>query len=121
MGGNIRVNFGPHFVYPIQTSQLSSAIKKLRPMSDLCQIPKCPEDVMEWAKKEKEKVVPKGKGGNTASSVNANEMDAIVGIFEELVETDAKIRHDAYQNHLKTHVEEIKIARQERGLSTNFT
>lgn len=75
MGGNVHVNFGPHFVYPIQTSQLSTVIKKLCPMSDLCQTPKSPEDITEWTKKEeKEKAVPKWERGSTASSVNASEV-----------------------------------------------
>lgn len=119
MGGNVRVNFGPHFVYPIQTSQLPSGMKKLRPMSDLCPPPKDPDDVVQWAMKEKEKIYPKGKGGS-ASSTNASDMDAIVNAFKELVKTDAIMRYEAYENHLKSHIEEIKRARQERGLSTNI-
>ena len=119
MGGNVRVNFGPHFVYPIQVSQLPTGIKKLRPMSHFCNPPKHPDEVLKWAVKEMEKVYPKGKGCNV--NAIAEDLEAIATSFKEAVKTNATIMFESFENHVKSHIEEIKKARQDRGLSSNLT
>lgn len=128
MGGSVKVNFGPHFVYHIQPNQLSSNVKKLRPMCESCPAPPRAEEVLRMAMKEKDKLCGK-LGSSTSSSSSKNhsgddsnktDMENILHHFEEIIKTDANIRYEAYENHLKLHMEFIQKERMQRGLSVNF-
>jgi hypothetical protein len=44
--------------------------------------------------------------------------DSIVAAFRAAIETEARIRHEAYQAHMARHVEDVKELRKQRNLST---
>jgi Set1/Ash2 histone methyltransferase complex subunit ASH2 len=100
MGGTARVNFGPHFIFSPRS--LPSGMK-LKPVSDLCAPPPTPEEAVNNAMKEK---------------IFKKTDDSIVAAFRAAIETEARIRHEAYQAHMARHVEDVKELRKQRNLST---
>ena len=110
MNGAVQMNFGPHFVYP-PPQELISEIN-LRPISDLCTSPPSPDVAVE-------KVITAGEG-KKASLLAKRADDNIVSAFKELVKTEVKARHDAYNKHLDLHKKEILGWRKERGLPTTL-
>jgi len=114
MDGSARMNFGPRFVYPPPKGLLPDEISDLlRPISELCESPPLPEDVVE--------TVISGGGGKDGKKVffSKRNNDGIVSAFKELVKVEATARHDAYLKHLELHREEVAALRKERGLSTS--
>jgi Set1/Ash2 histone methyltransferase complex subunit ASH2 len=100
MGGTARVNFGPHFVFSPRS--LPSGMK-LKPVSDLCTPPPMPEEAVNNAMKEK---------------IFKKTDDSIVAAFRAAIETEARIRQEAYQAHMARHVEDVRGLRKQRNLST---
>lgn len=101
MGGAVRANFGPHFVYPPRS--LPSGMK-VRPVSELCTPPLEPDEAVESALKER--AFPK------------KAEEGAVRAFREAVNAEATIRRDCYENHARRHVDEVRSEREARGLST---
>ena len=99
LGGSARVNFGPHFVFSPRS--LPSGLK-LKPVSDLCTPPPTPEEAVNNAMKEK---------------IFKKTDDSIVVAFRAAIETEARIRHEAYQAHMRRHAEEVRRLRKQRNLS----
>ena len=99
MGASVRVNPGPHFVYP--PKKLPGGIK-LSPMSDLCPIPVSVADAEQRVQKEKTFRKPD-----------------IMQSFLGLVRAEAEVLQDVYQNHKKNHIREIKEEREKRGLKAD--
>ena len=104
MGGCVRANFGPHFVYPIPPSQLPTAMK-LRPLSSRCPTPMTPEEAIERAMKEK--------------SITKKTDESLVSAFKAAIRIEAKYKFDAREELMKRHVEEIRKERQVRNINTN--
>jgi len=102
MGGSVRVNFGPHFVYP-PPKTLPGGWKPL-PVSELCAPPVEPTDAAAAAVRERN--FPKKTD------------DSIVKAFEEAVKLEAKIRSKCFKSHFSKHVEEIRKERELRSLNT---
>jgi Set1/Ash2 histone methyltransferase complex subunit ASH2 len=102
MGGSARANFGPHFMHPPRG--LPSGMK-VRPMCDMCPPPISAEEALTLFKKEK---------------VFGKKVDeTLVNTFYGAVRLEATIRVEAYENHQELHVEEVRQARNDRGLSTS--
>ena len=99
MGASVKVNLGPHFIY--QPRKLPAGLK-LHPVSDLCKSPVSIEEAL--AKVQKEKAFRKPDMNQT---------------FLDLVQAEAKILQDSYQNHRKKHVQEVRQEREKRGLNTS--
>jgi Set1/Ash2 histone methyltransferase complex subunit ASH2 len=95
MGGTCQVNFGPHFIYPPR--QLPSGMK-VHPVSDLSPVPPSTVDRIT-------KALPKKMEESLAKT------------FQVLVRTETEIRYREYQKHLQDHLQYIRMARQDRGLS----
>lgn len=93
MGGTCHVNFGPHFIYPPR--QLPTGMKA-QPMSDLAPVPTPNVDL---------KALPKKLD------------DGLVKNFHNLVKTEVEIRYQEYQKQWNSHLQLVKMARQDRGLS----
>mmetsp|Transcript_17391 Transcript_17391/g.19565 ORF Transcript_17391/g.19565 Transcript_17391/m.19565 type:complete len:134 (-) Transcript_17391:759-1160(-) len=79
---------------------------KLAPMSDLGSSPPTPQEALAKALKE-------------CRSFSKKTDESIIQAFKDAIFTEAEIRHDAYQNHMSRHVEEVREARQERNISTS--
>jgi len=101
MGGTAKVNFGPHFCFSPRS--LPSGLK-LKPMSDLCGPPPSPQEAVNNATKER---------------IFKKTDDSLVNAFREAIETEARIRQEAYEKHMARHVEEVRELREERNLSTS--
>jgi hypothetical protein len=98
MGASVKVNMGPHFIYPPR--KLPAGLKSLHPVSDLCQKPMTVEDASQKITKEK---VFRGKPDMMTK-------------FVELVHTEVQVLQDAYQTHRRTHVQEVYAERKRRNV-----
>ena len=96
---SVKMNFGPHFVYPQ---------KDVRPVSDLCLMPPHPEDVLDT-------VLTKGKDGKKAFSSKKVD-ERVAAAFKDLVMKESDIRHCAYQQHTSLQKQEVLKLREERCL-----
>ncbi|CAJ1935396.1 unnamed protein product [Cylindrotheca closterium] len=97
MGAGVKINPGPYFVYPPRKQKTGY---KFQPVSDLCKPPAPIEEAITKVQKEK----PFRKSD-------------MLQKFQELVEIEAKLLHDAYQEHRRKHIEEIVEQREKRSLS----
>ena len=102
MGATARANFGPYFVYPPRGLPTGM---KVRPMSEVCQSPMKPDEVVDIFQKEK--------------LFSKKVEDEIVKALMGALETEASMRYNAFQNQLADHVRIIHELRTERGLSTS--
>lgn len=102
MGATARANFGPHFVYPPRGLPTGM---KVRPMSEVCQSPMKPEEVVDIFQKEK----------LFSKKVEDDIVKALMGALE----TEASMRYDAFKKQLADHAKIIHELRTERGLSTS--
>ena len=99
LGGTVRANFGPHFVY--NPRKLPHGVK-VKPMSDLCEKPPTVEEI-----------------SNRISKLPKKTDDALVKALEEAMKAEAEIRNESYQQHYQQHVQDVKKEREARNLSTN--
>lgn len=102
MGATARANFGPYFVYPPRGLPTGM---KVRSMSEVCQSPMKPDEVVDIFQKEK--------------LFNKKVEEDIVKALMGALETEALMRYNAFQNQLTDHVKTIHELRTERGLSTS--
>lgn len=105
MGGTVRVNFGPNFIYPPRKLP-SGMMKQFKPFSDLCPPPLEPDEVVRRGLKELK-----------TNSIWRSKPEMLAA-FKEAVELEAQLRFDAYRKHMNRHVQDVRAARQERNLST---
>ena len=107
MGGSVRVNFGPYFIYTPKQSQLPSGrdynINNLRPISDLCAPPPTQDEAVEMAL----------KGRNFGKKTDEN----VIEKFKEAVRTESGLRREAWEKYLNRHVEFVKTEREIRGIN----
>ncbi|KAG7351290.1 SPRY domain containing protein [Nitzschia inconspicua] len=99
MGANVKVNFGPNFIY--QPRKLPTGLK-LQPMSNLCSPPISTEDAT--AKIAKEKPFRKPDMHQK---------------FLELVQTEVQVLQDAYKAHRTQHILFVLEERKKRALKTD--
>lgn len=99
MGASVKLNTGPYFIYP---PRKQTAGIKLQPVSDLCTPPTPLDEAIAKAQKEK----PFRKSD-------------MLQKFQDLVQTEAKVLQDFYQNHRRRHVKEVVEEREKRKLSTS--
>jgi Set1/Ash2 histone methyltransferase complex subunit ASH2 len=97
MGASVKLNTGPYFIYP---PRKQTAGFKLQPVSDLCKPPTPLDEAIAKAQKEK----PFRKSD-------------MLQKFQDLVQTEAQVLQDFYQNHRKKHVKEVAEEREKRNLS----
>ena len=102
--GSAQLNFGPHFVYPPQTTGI-----ELHPISEVCTLPPLPEEAVD-------KVLSGDSTGKVFFSKKTDE--AIESVFKEFVKIELRARYDAHMKHLNLHRKEIAALRKERGLYT---
>mmetsp|Transcript_20050 Transcript_20050/g.30391 ORF Transcript_20050/g.30391 Transcript_20050/m.30391 type:complete len:365 (+) Transcript_20050:72-1166(+) len=98
LGGGVRANFGPHFVY--NPRKLPHGLK-VKPVSELCERPK---PVAEIADRMKD--LPKKTD------------ETFVKSLEEALKAEAEVRIESYEQHYRQHVEDVKREREARNLST---
>ena len=103
--GSAQLNFGPHFVYPPQASDID-----LHPISEVCTLPPLPEEGVD-------KILSGDSTGKQFFSKKTDE--AIESVFKEFIKLELKARYDAHMKHLNLHRKEIAALRNERGLSTD--
>lgn len=96
---SVRMNFGPHFVYPPD---------EMKFVSDLCSVPPPPEDVLHTVLSTSNE----GKKPFSAKKVD----ERVVTAFKDLVRKESKIRRDAYLQHAAMLKKEILKLRTERSL-----
>mmetsp|Transcript_4177 Transcript_4177/g.6517 ORF Transcript_4177/g.6517 Transcript_4177/m.6517 type:complete len:365 (-) Transcript_4177:71-1165(-) len=99
LGGVVRANFGPHFVY--NPRKLPHGLK-VKPVSELCEQPKPLSEIPDVIKK-----LPKKTD------------EAFVKALEEALKAEAEIRIESYEQHQKQHLEDVKREREARNLATN--
>jgi len=107
MGGCCRVNFGPHFVYPLRAKALPTGMKIL-PMCESSPntIPPPVEEAMDKLLREK--------------AIFGKKLDEhFIAAFKEAARMEATLRYNAYLEHLKRHVDEVRTARLERKLNVS--
>lgn len=102
MGATTRVNFGPHFVYPPRGLPTGM---KIRPMSEVCQPPMHPKQIVDLFTKER--------------LFGKKVDDDIIAALMDALETEASMRFNAFKRHLSDHVKVILDLRIERGLNTS--
>lgn len=98
MGAHVKVNTGPHFIYPPR--KLPAGLK-FQPVGDLCKPPITVEEAV--AKVQKEKVFRKAD---------------MLQKFQELVQAEVQTLQDACNSHRRKHVQEVAQEREKRNLST---
>jgi Set1/Ash2 histone methyltransferase complex subunit ASH2 len=99
LGGTVRANFGPHFVY--NPRKLPHGVK-VKPMSELCEKPPTVDSIQSLLKQ-----LPKKTD------------DSLIKALEEALKAEADVRNEAYQQHYAQHVSDVKRERGERNLSVN--
>ena len=102
--GSAQLNFGPHFIYPPQASDID-----LHPISEVCTLPPLPEEAAV------DKILSGDSTGKLFFSKKTD--DAIESVLKEFVKLELKARYDAHMKHLNLHRKEIAALRKERGLS----
>lgn len=112
MGGTAKVNFGPHFICPINSSQLPTGMK-LKPISELSTSPLPPKEAVQIAIKDN-KISNKSLPKSSKSSLNTDN-DA----FKEAIHVESEIRYNCYQSYLLKNINDVKKYRIERGVSIN--
>ena len=106
LGARVRVNFGPHFLYPPR--KLPSGFHKWQPVSALAQKPMLSDDktILDFMKQTWPTNIKKVD-------------DKVLSALKECLKKEASIRGEVWEEHYKEHVEMIRKAREARNLSTN--
>ena len=125
MGASVKVNFGPHFVYPprkllpLINKLISSSSHKVtvQPISELCPAPPDAQtlwdEYIKWEKKHP-------NSSNNSNNTKMKKLDEnIVKAFRKAVFTEANIRYEHYQSFVSQHLQDVRAARQQRNLSIN--
>jgi len=99
MGGAVKVNFGPHWVYPPR--KLPAGFPKFSPISDLCKPPDEPDAAIA-------KCSPAIKLFRKVEHQNA---------LKEVIKVESQVLVDAYEQYYRENVEDVRRLRTERGCS----
>ena len=99
---SVTMNFGPHFVYPLN---------EMQPISGLSPAPPDPEDVLHTV------LSASNEGKKPFSSKKVDER--VVAAFKDLVKKEATIRREALLQHAAMQKKDILKLREERSLPTN--
>lgn len=99
LGGTVRANFGPHFVY--HPRKLPHGVK-VKPMSDL--VVAAPDDDI---------------AARVKTSLPKKTDDSLQKALQEALETEAGIRKETADQHYQQHVRDVKKEREARNLSVN--
>lgn len=100
MGGSVKVNFGPHWVYP--PKKLPPGLK-LAPLSDLCPPPMTAEEVLSSSK--------------LATAVKLFRKADQQRALKEAIVAEAEILCQAHDRFIEQHVRDVRQEREDRGLS----
>jgi Set1/Ash2 histone methyltransferase complex subunit ASH2 len=103
MGGSVRVNFGPFWVCPPKRSRLPPGSKSLKAMSTACPSPATPDDAI----------------NNLAATIKLFRKPEHQQSLKNAIRVESEIQCQQYSDFFKSHVEEIRQARKERGLSVS--
>lgn len=101
MGGAVKANFGPHWV--CHPRRLPAGFPKLQPISDLFSVPKSPDDAVNLC----------------APAMKQFRKPEHQAALKEAIRAEAQVLYEAYESFLKAHVESIRSARTDRGLSVH--
>jgi SPRY domain len=104
MGGGVRANFGPNWIYP--PKKLPTGFPKLQPVSASVPVPQRPHEAVEACSKAL-KLLQALKRPEYARAVKA------------ALEAEAKVRCDAYDRYYLSQLEFVHNEREDRGLTTN--
>ena len=101
MGGAVRANFGPHWICPPKRSRLPPGLKNLKAMSTVCPPPVSPDEAV----------------NNLAATVKNFRKVEHQQSLKDAIRAEAEIQCELYSDFLENHIEEIRKARINRGLS----
>jgi SPRY domain len=104
MGGGVRANFGPNWIYP--PKKLPTGFPKLQPVSSSVPVPQRPHEAVEACAKAL-KLLQALKRPEYARAVKA------------AIEAEARVRCDAYDRYYLSQLEFVHNEREDRGLTTN--
>jgi Set1/Ash2 histone methyltransferase complex subunit ASH2 len=105
MGGGVRANFGPHWIYPPR--KLPSGFPKLQPVSASVPAPQSPQEAL-------------GACGKALKLLQAlKRPESYVRAVKAAVEAEAKVRCDAFDRYYLNQLEFVHNEREDRGLTTN--
>ena len=102
MGGTVRCNFGPYFIYP--PKGLPTGLK-LNPICEMAPKPLEPGEVLDLFKKEK--------------CILKKVDEDVTNAIHDSVFLEAKLRFDKFQEHLKEHVHVVRKGREDRSMATS--
>jgi SPRY domain len=101
MGGAVRANFGPYWICPPKRSRLPPGLKNLKAMSAVCPTPVSSDEAV----------------NNLAATVKIFRKVEHQQSLKEAIRVEAETQCQLYADFLKNHVDEIRQARIDRGLS----
>jgi SPRY domain len=101
MGGAVKANFGPYWIYPPKRSRLPSGLKHLKAISTVCSPPLSPDDAV----------------NSVAATAKLFRKPEHQQALKDAVRAEAEIQCQVYADFLSNHVVEIRQARMERSLS----
>jgi hypothetical protein len=101
MGGAVRANFGPYWICPPKRSRLPPGLKNMRSMSSVCPPPVSPDEAV----------------NSLATIVKNFRKVEHQQSLKEAVRAEAETQRQMYEDFYKNHIEEIRQARMERGIS----
>lgn len=101
MGGSVRANFGPYWICPPKRSRLPPGLKNLKAMSTICPPPVSPDEAVT----------------NLAATVKNFRKVEHQQSLKEAIRTEAETQSHLYAEFYANHVEEVRQARIDRGLS----
>lgn len=103
MGGSVRTNFGPYWIFPPKRSRLPTGLKNMKAMASVLSPPLSPSLAVTNA---------------TATSKLFRKPEHQQAL-KDAVQAEAEVHCQAYSDFLKKHIAEIRQARMERGQSVN--
>jgi SPRY domain len=104
MGGGVRANFGPHWIYP--PKKLPTGFPKLQPVSSSVPVPQRPHEAVEAC-------------GKALKLLQALKRPEYARAVKAAIEAEAKVRCDAYDRYYLSQLEFVHNEREDRGLTTN--
>jgi len=126
MGATVKVNFGPHFVFPPRKLPAGLSLARpgaaaagaggkprkgvIRPISDLVKVPLSVEESADRVSKEQKALFFNRKADATAAPQKR---------FLELVTAEATVQAEAYASHRRKHVRDVREERRKRNLKTD--
>jgi Set1/Ash2 histone methyltransferase complex subunit ASH2 len=105
LGGSVKVNFGPYFIYPPR--KLPHGFGKLQPVSSLQKPPLSKQEILSRLK-------PSMFSRAGKAEITPEKM---LQAFKEAILAESEVLQEAHQQHKRKHLQEVLGARKERNLN----